>query len=403
MKQNLIDTISKHFKLYVGACYFASCVVLYGYFGLRLYADIVLGVEHLTVLSMLDVVLVFFIFIPFLALFGVLFAIIITGIPYVLIACGVRLLRAYSKRSYAIAGSLVVTLPYVILVCIYIADNNKIDPDPHFPVYIVFTLPYFFLLTAVESDYSTMLLSINGVMMLCVGAVIGIFYKYLEESHHRRQVIQRKSPSIPLFMERYIQLGIENTTITSEFSHLVGGGTWENVSPVIKKKIHRLRNVDMSLKLNGCLDKVHCSRVGMIFSSVVRLFGNPIIAKNVKDIPTQLTFSIANNTVMVEQKYHLPRQGEMFRKVKQYVDCHLGVIIQLGFGLQLVLDVVEEHGALHFRSFQYRLFYLPLPSFLTPGVVDLVISDGGQQGILFKLECMHSIFGQTYFQEGSFR
>ena len=79
----------------------------------------------------------------------------------------------------------------------------------------------------------------------------------------------------------------------------------------------------------------------------------------------------------------------------------------LGYGLLMRLRLVEERGALVFRSVGYAIELfgrtLALPTWLEPGRCDVIHRDIGHGHFTFTLELRHRVFGQLIRQVAVFK
>jgi Domain of unknown function (DUF4166) len=151
---------------------------------------------------------------------------------------------------------------------------------------------------------------------------------------------------------------------------------------------------------------VRRSRIGWLFAQAFCLLGTPLAAQRGADVPLTVTLSSAGGGVAWERLYRFPGRAPVrARSVKELGPE--GVLVErVGGGVGMRLALAEWRGALHFTSTGYfwRLggVTLPVPIWLTPGRIHVVHEDEGGGRFRFAIAVRHPLFGETFFQDGSF-
>lgn len=153
---------------------------------------------------------------------------------------------------------------------------------------------------------------------------------------------------------------------------------------------------------------LRCSPAGRVFAAAARLFGRPLLGFSARALPAVVKVYADDRGDMVWERFVQPPGGgapQVVRSVKT-VGAHGGVVERTDGGLGMSLDVVEEHGALVFRSHAYWLalgrWRLPLPMLLSPGVCRVAHTDLGHGLFDFTLDFHHPVWGHTFHQSGVF-
>ena len=152
---------------------------------------------------------------------------------------------------------------------------------------------------------------------------------------------------------------------------------------------------------------LRCSPAGRVFAAAARLFGRPLLGFSAVALPAVVKVYADAHGDMVWERFVEPPGGgapQVVRSVKK-VGAHGGVVERTDGGLGMSLEVVEEHGALVFRSQAYWLalgrWRLPLPRLLSPGTCRVAHTDLGNGLFDFTLDFHHPLWGHTFHQSGA--
>ena len=151
------------------------------------------------------------------------------------------------------------------------------------------------------------------------------------------------------------------------------------------------------------------SRIGWWLAQIARLIGGPLPISTDTQVPSIVTVTEdAATSGQVWTRIYARRNGfpQVIHSSKRFAGP-TGLEEYLGFGVGMALRIVVDGQDLLFRSAGYFLqvgrLRLPLPAFLTPGVLTVTHSDLGGGKFRFTLEIVHPRFGTLIRQSAVFR
>ncbi len=192
---------------------------------------------------------------------------------------------------------------------------------------------------------------------------------------------------------------------------LVGAAAWARLPAAVQR---RFGTAHADVTYQGHLD-MRCSATGHVYAALARLWGGPLTHLNTTAVPT--TVRVSNNGcggVVWERRFHAEAAGNPGTAAR---DCRTvrstkelgsdgGLLERTDGGLAMSLDVLEEDGALVFRS---RRFWwvvgglrFAVPALLTPGTCTVAHTDLGGGLFRFTLSMEHPWWGETFYQSGVF-
>lgn len=188
---------------------------------------------------------------------------------------------------------------------------------------------------------------------------------------------------------------------------LVGAPAWARLPAAVQRRFG-LAHADVSYR--GQMD-LRCSRIGHVYAALTRPWGGPLTHLHTTALPA--TVHVSHNGrggVVWERCFHTGMDAgqhtdRTVRSTKE-LGADGGLLERTDGGLAMSLDVLEEDGALVFRS---RRFWwvlgglrIPVPALLTPGTCRVAHTDLGAGQFRFTLSMVHPLWGETFHQSGVF-
>ncbi|WP_462386826.1 DUF4166 domain-containing protein [Acidovorax sp. Q11] len=186
---------------------------------------------------------------------------------------------------------------------------------------------------------------------------------------------------------------------------MVGATAWARLPAAVQR---RFGTAHADVSYEGHMD-LRCSLVGHVYAALTRVWGGPLTHINTTALPA--TVRVSGNGcggVVWERCFHTGTASGAGRTVRSTKE--LGpdgrLLERTDGGLAMSLEVLEEDGALVFRS---RRFWwvrgrlrIPVPALLTPGTCRVAHTDLGGGQFRFTLSMVHPWWGETFHQSGVF-
>lgn len=186
---------------------------------------------------------------------------------------------------------------------------------------------------------------------------------------------------------------------------MVGAAAWARLPAAVQR---RFGTTHADVAYEGQMD-LRCSLVGHVYAALTRVWGGPLTHINTTALPA--TVRVSDNGcggVVWERCFHTGTDSGAGRTVRSTKE--LGpdgrLLERTDGGLAMSLEVLEEDGALVFRS---RRFWwvrgnlrIPVPALLTPGTCRVAHTDLGGGQFRFTLSMVHPWWGETFHQSGVF-
>ena len=230
-----------------------------------------------------------------------------------------------------------------------------------------------------------------------------------DEIQHRKT-----SPAIPLeLLGKYANSCPELDHSVDDPLHihaLLGDAAWFRLRPVIRKRFGCDAKLGRTHIYRGRMEKVEATLLGLIMAQLARLIGSPMAWSTGEDVPCDvITFDDPEREggVVWERRYYFTPEKVQIARTTKLVSKKDGLLECFGkhFGMKLKLE--EDGGALQFISTSFYLQILgkriPLPRFLSPGVLRVTHRDVGENWFQFVLEVCHPLLGKLAFQDGYFK
>ncbi|MDH4463313.1 MAG: DUF4166 domain-containing protein [Acidovorax sp.] len=192
---------------------------------------------------------------------------------------------------------------------------------------------------------------------------------------------------------------------------LAGPAAWARLPAAVQR---RFGTAHASVTYHGHMD-LRCSLIGHVYAALARAWGGPLTHINTSGLPA--TVHVSHNGrggVVWERRFHTGAAADADsingtdRTVRSTKELGTdGTLLErTDGGLAMSLDVLEEDGALVFRS---RRFWwvvaglrIPVPALLTPGTCRVAHTDLGAGRFRFTLSMLHPLWGETFHQSGVF-
>ncbi|KQO12234.1 hypothetical protein ASF11_16970 [Acidovorax sp. Leaf76] len=194
---------------------------------------------------------------------------------------------------------------------------------------------------------------------------------------------------------------------------LAGAAAWARLPAAVQR---RFGTAHADVSYHGHLD-LRCSLIGHIYAALTRPWGGPLTHIHTTALPA--TVHVSHNGrggVVWERCFHTGTGATNDNGTHTGADRTVRSTKELGAdgtllertdgGLAMSLDVLEEDGALVFRS---RRFWwvvaglrIPVPTLLTPGTCRVAHTDLGGGQFRFTLSMVHPLWGETFHQSGVF-
>lgn len=192
---------------------------------------------------------------------------------------------------------------------------------------------------------------------------------------------------------------------------LAGPAAWARLPRAVQR---RFAAAHADVAYEGVM-KLRCSRIGHVFAALASFWGGPLTHLNTTGLPA--TVRVSDNGrggVVWERCFHSGNgsndigisNGDCTVRSTKELGADGGLVERTDGGLSMSLDVLEEDGALVFRS--RRFFWvlghlrIPVPALLTPGTCRVAHTDLGAGQFRFTLSMDHPWWGETFHQSGVF-
>ena len=206
-----------------------------------------------------------------------------------------------------------------------------------------------------------------------------------------------------------IPAGTDSTVfVETRFSRLAGH-SWMRLPAPIRRRFSRHLADGQRIVYLGEVAATHMTIVGRVVAQLARLVGAPLPLEASGCVP--VTVIVTGSERLCGQVWtRIYDRGHGFPQVIQSVKCFGGAtgleeIVARGVGMRLKLSVRDR--ALVFRSAGYFIrclgVELPLPDWLTPGVLEVVHREEAAGRFSFSLSVTHSWAGHVIDQRAFFR
>jgi Domain of unknown function (DUF4166) len=187
------------------------------------------------------------------------------------------------------------------------------------------------------------------------------------------------------------------------FEQLVGSAGWARLPQAVRARFAADAHADHATEYVGTAT-VSASWCGRVLAQLCRCIGTPVAPYVGSDVPMRVRVYRAGGGVVWERRYSFANHDCVVRSTKTLDE---GLLVeQLGAGLHMRLNVIEEKGALHFISagyfFRVGNWRVALPDWFLPGGTRVVHEDVGGGRFRFTMRTSHGLLGELFFQDGIF-
>ena len=198
-------------------------------------------------------------------------------------------------------------------------------------------------------------------------------------------------------------------TKETRYRTLLGEPGWFRLPAVVRERFARKLNDGETRVYKGEVVETKMNLIGRVLAHGARLVGGPLpLTPNAVGPATVI---VTENAPLGAQTWTriYAREGrfpQVITSAKRFKGT-TGLEECLGHGLLMRLRLVEDQGALVFRSTGYAVELLgrtiPLPAWLAPGRCDVIHRDIGHDHFTFTLELHHKLFGLLVRQVAVFK
>lgn len=193
------------------------------------------------------------------------------------------------------------------------------------------------------------------------------------------------------------------------FRALVGEAGWARLPSAVQRRFSKVIAPGAVLVYVGAVIETRLSRLGKLLAFAARVIGAPLPLDD--GATGAATVAVMENPGLGGQSWtRTYARARRFPQVIHSAKCFAGptgLEEHVGGGLGMSLAVLEEGGALAFRSVGYfvmvRGVRIALPRLLAPGNVEVVHRDEGDRWFLFTLTLSHPRLGTLIRQTARFR
>lgn len=196
---------------------------------------------------------------------------------------------------------------------------------------------------------------------------------------------------------------------SSPYRALVGEAAWRHLPQAVRQRFDRLLAPGESALYAGEVASTELNKVGWIWAQVARALGAPLPLRVLTHTAAAVvvTADCCEHTQLWTRIYHEPgRLPQVVRSMKSFAGP-TGLEERVGGGVGMALTVSVEARALVFRSAGYfwhcGRMRVPLPSWLTPGRIEVMHREEKASRFSFTLNVEHPWFGLIVRQVAFFK
>src|SRR5262249_10515747 len=195
----------------------------------------------------------------------------------------------------------------------------------------------------------------------------------------------------------------------NRFHTLLPDEEWGRLPLAVWRRFSKRSAGGSTLVYVGEVDDCFHSRIGWWFAQLARVIGGPLPTGTETGVP--LVGTVTEDAASGGQGWTricARRNGfpQVIHSAKRFAGP-TGLEEYVGFGISMALRLSVEREALVFRSTGYFVglgrLRLPLPEWLSPGVLTVSHADLGDGAFRFTLEVVHPRFGEIVRQSAVFR
>ncbi len=193
------------------------------------------------------------------------------------------------------------------------------------------------------------------------------------------------------------------------FHELLGDAAWFRLPAPVRARFSHHPEPGETRVFTGEVVETHMSRAGWLLSQAARVVGAPLplVAGGVGPATVSVTDDDTLGAQIWTRIYARPGKFPQVIHSAKRLSGPTGLEECLGAGLLMRLELVEEDGAVVFRSSSYAIEAFArtwqLPTWMTPGRCDVIHRDVGGGQFTFTLQLQHPWWGLLMRQVGLFR
>jgi len=193
------------------------------------------------------------------------------------------------------------------------------------------------------------------------------------------------------------------------FRKLLSDTEWNALPPKVRARFSkRVASGDTAVYV-GHVTAMRLSVLGRVLVHLARLIGGPFPWATYAGAASVVTVTEdARSGGQVWTRLYACKHGlpQVIHSTKMFAGP-TGLEEHVGCGVSMRLKASVEDRTLTFRSTGYFIglgrFAIPLPGWLSPGVLTVTHAETGPDRFVFTLEVVHPRFGQLLFQAGEFQ
>jgi hypothetical protein len=189
----------------------------------------------------------------------------------------------------------------------------------------------------------------------------------------------------------------------------LGAAEWDKLPVDVRRRFSKRLSGSAAATYVGRITETRMNRAGRILSQMLRLIGGPLPVCLDTDVASVVTVTEDGATGgQIWTRLYARRYGfpQVIHSAKRFTGS-TGLEEHVGFGVVMALRLLVEDGVLTFRSAEYAIrlgrVRLPLPGWLSPGVLTVTHRDTGAGAFEFALDLRHPLFGNLLRQIGRYR
>lgn len=194
------------------------------------------------------------------------------------------------------------------------------------------------------------------------------------------------------------------------FSNLLGQDSWLRLPRAVRRRFGKRVSGGSSVAYQGVVTHMKLNWAGWALAHIARLIGAPLpydqscVGKPAVVIVTE---DIAGNgQFWIRQYGRASGFPQMIHSSKRFAGA-TGIEEYIGYGIGMALKVVEENGALLFKSDHYFLSVfgkrIRIPNLVAPGALVIGHHDLGGGRFRFSMRLKHAVLGDVLSQDAEFQ
>lgn len=193
------------------------------------------------------------------------------------------------------------------------------------------------------------------------------------------------------------------------FRKLLGDAAWYSLPLAVRQRFSKRVGPGDSVVYVGEIIEMRMSRAGWLLAQCARLIGAPLPVKRETGVPAVVT--VTEDAVeggQVWTRLYGSRCGfpQVINSAKRFQGA-TGLEEHVGRGVGMSLSVFVRDGVLVFASARYFIgvagVRVMLPSWLTPGALEVSHAELGSGRFAFSLRIVHRYAGELLYQHGIFQ